>query len=259
MTSAFVCAVTGAAVAGLCLLLASARVLDVHERAVILRLGRFVGTKGPRPFLVMPFVDRLVKVSVRTEAVTIPNQEVITRDSVTLQVDAVAFITVADPVQAVMTVDDYRYATYQATQTALRTIVGRFDLDELLAQRDEVNQQLQRSVTPVAEAMGISLNLLELRDLQVPEAMRRAMARQAEAERELRAKVILAQGESEAAEALSRTAALLQQSPGAMQLKMLSTMAEVARSPNSTLIFPLPMELLRLIDGVNAGADASWR
>ena len=254
MTTALLYGIAGAGAIASILLLSSMRVFSVHDRAVIFRLGRVVGSRGPGLFFVVPVLDGLVKVSTQTAALTIPHQEVVTRDSVTVNIDAVAYINVIDPVRAVMAVDDYRYAIHQAAQTALRSIIGRFELDDLLAQRDEVNQQLQQSVSLVAEAMGISVKLIEMRDLQLPEGIRRAMARQAEAERELRAKVIYAQGESEAAESLGRTAAVLERHPAAMQLKVLSTMAELSGKQGNTLIFPVPVELLRLVEKLGARA-----
>lgn len=248
MTTAILYGLLATAAVTTLLLLSAIRVYGAHECAVVSRLGRVVGTKGPGLFYVVPVVDRVVKVSLKTVALTIPKQEVITRDSITLRVDAVAYIVVTDPVRAVLGIDDYSFATYQAAQTALRSIIGRFELDDLLADRDEVNQQLRQRVGAVAKEIGIDIKLIEIRELEVPDGMRRAMARQAEAERELRAKVIYARGESEAAESLVRTAAVLERQPTAMQLKVLSTLAELAGRQGSTLILPLPVELLRLVD-----------
>lgn len=248
--------IPGAAAAALLLALSSIRVLAAHERAVQFRLGRVVGTRGPGLFFVRPVVDRLVKVDVRTAAITIPNQEVVTKDNVTLRVDAVAYIRVIDPVRALLDVDDYRYATYAAVRTATRSTIGRLDLDDLLAERDEVDKELQQRVSLVVQDFGIDVKLIEMQDLQLPEGIRRAMGLHAQAERELRAKVVYAQGELEAAESLLRTAGLLGRQPVAMQLKVLSTLADLAGKEGSTLVLPVPAELFRLVDRLPAGTEA---
>ena len=256
MTIVLLYGTLGAAAAALLLVLSSIRVLAPSERAVLSRFGRVVGTRGPGLFLVRPGVDRLVTVDVRTAALTIPNQEVVTKDNVTLRVDAVAYIRVVDPVRALLDVDDYRYATYAAVQTAIRSTIGRFELDDLLAERDEVDRELRKRVSLVVSEFGIDVKLIEMRDLQLPEGIRRAMGLQAQAERELRAKVVYAQGELEAAESLLRTAGLLERQPVAMQLKVLSTLAELSGKPGSTLVLPVPAELFRLVDGLPAGTEA---
>lgn len=255
MTIVLLYGVLGAAGAALLLLLSSIRVLGAHERAVLSRLGRVVGARGPGLFFVRPGVDRLVKVDVRTAALTIPDQEVVTKDNVTLRVDAVAYIRVVDPVRALLDVDDYRYATYAAAQTAIRSTIGRFELDDLLAERDQVDQELRKRVSLVVQEFGIDVKLIEMRDLQLPEGIRRAMGLQAQAERELRAEVVYAQGELEAAESLLRTAGLLERQPVAMQLKVLSTLADLAGKEGSTLVLPVPSELFRLVDKL-AGTEA---
>jgi len=256
MTIVLLYGILGAAAVAALMLLSAIRVLGTEERAVVSRLGRVLGARGPGLFFVAPVLDRVVKVSVRTTALTIPHQEVITKDNVTLRVDAAAYISVADPVRAVLDVDDYRHATYEAAQTALRSTIGRFELDDLLAERDEVNQQLQQRVALAVQGFGIDVKLVETRDLQLPKGIRRAMGLQAQAERELRAKVVYAQGELEAAESLVRTAGLLEGQPAAMQLKMLSTLADLAGKKGSTLILPVPTELLRLVDRLSTGTEA---
>ena len=255
MTIVLLYGTLGVATAASLLLLSSIRVLGAHEQAVLSRLGRVVGARGPGLFLVRPLVDRLVKVDMRTAALTIPNQEVVTRDNVTLRVDAVAYIRVVDPVRALLDVDDYRYATYAAAQTAIRSTIGRFDLDDLLAERDEVDKELRKRVSLVVQEFGVDVKLIEMRDLQLPEGIRRAMGLQAQAERELRAKVVYAQGELEAAESLLRTAGLLERQPVAMQLKVLSTLADLAGKEGSTLVLPVPPELFRLVDPLPAGTE----
>lgn len=256
MTIVSLYVVLAASAMALLLLRSSTRVLGTHERAVVFRLGQVVGAKGPGLFFVVPVIDRVVKVAVQADALTIPNQEVVTKDNVTLRVDAVAYIRVVDPVRALLEVDDYRYATYAAAQTAIRSTIGRFDLDDLLAERDEVDQQLRKRVSLVVQEFGIDVKLIEMRDLQLPEGIRRAMGLQAQAERELRAKVVYAQGELEAAESLLRTAGLLERQPLAMQLKVLSTLADLAGKAGSTLILPVPAELFNLIGRLPAGTEA---
>lgn len=256
MTIVLLYGILGASVVALLLLRSSVRVLGVHERAVVSRLGRVVGARGPGLFFVAPVIDRVVKVDVQTSALAIPNQEVVTKDNVTLRLDAVAYIRVVDPVRALLDVDDYRSATYAAAQTAIRSTIGRFELDDLLADRDEVDQQLRKRVSLVVQEFGIEVKLIEMRDLQLPEGIRRAMGLQAQAEREMRAKVVYARGELEAAQSLLRTAGLLERQPVAMQLKVLSTLADLAGKPGSTLILPVPAELFNLVDRLSAGTEA---
>jgi regulator of protease activity HflC (stomatin/prohibitin superfamily) len=219
-----------AALVAFLLLSASVRIVNEYERGVIFRLGRVIGAKGPGLFFIIPIVDRMVKVSLRTVTMDIPPQDVITRDNVTVKVNAVTYFNVVDPVRSVIAIEDYKQGTSEIAQTTLRSILGQVDLDELLINRDEINQRV------------------EVKDVELPETMRRAMASQAEAERDRRAKVIHALGEREAAGALGEAAVVLEAHPAAMQLRVLSTMAEVSAERNSTLIFPLPVELLRLVD-----------
>ena len=210
-----------------------------------LRLGRVIGAKGPGLFFIIPLIDRMIKVNLQTVTFDIPPQDVITKDNVTLRVNAVVYFNVVDPVRAVVAVQNYLVATSQIAQTTLRSVLGQVELDDLLLKRDEINTQLQQIVDGVTDPWGVKVTLVEVKDVELPETMRRAMGRQAEAERERRSKIIHAEGEREAATSLGAAADVLDRSPGAMQLRLLSTMAEVAVERNSTLIFPIPIELLR--------------
>jgi regulator of protease activity HflC (stomatin/prohibitin superfamily) len=235
---------------------AAVKVVNEYERGVIFRLGRVIGAKGPGLFLIIPIIDRMVKVNLQTVTADIPPQDVITKDNVTLRVNAVTYFNVVDPVRAVVAIQNYMYATSQVAQTTLRSILGQVELDDLLVNRDEINQQLQQIIDELTNPWGIKVTLVEVKDVELPETMRRAMGRQAEAERERRSKVIHAQGEYEAAESLGAAAAVLEEHPAAMQLRLLSTMVEVSAEKSSTLIFPVPVELLRFIDSVTAGGAA---
>ena len=237
-----------AALVAFLLVSASVRIVNEYERGVIFRLGRVIGAKGPGLFFIIPIVDRMVKVSLRTVTLDIPPQDVITRDNVTVKVNAVTYFNVVDPVRSVIAIEDYKQGTSEIAQTTLRSILGQVDLDELLINRDEINQRLQRIIDDLTNPWGVKVTLVEVKDVELPETMRRAMASQAEAERDRRAKVIHALGEREAAGALGEAAVVLEAHPAAMQLRVLSTMAEVSAERNSTLIFPLPIELMRLVD-----------
>jgi regulator of protease activity HflC (stomatin/prohibitin superfamily) len=240
--------ITIGALALLLLLAASVRIVREYERGVIFRLGRVIAAKGPGLFFIIPIVDRMVKVSLRTVTMDIPRQDVITRDNVTVKVNAVAYFNVVDPVRSVIAIENFLLGTSEIAQTTLRSIVGQVDLDELLIKRDDINQRLQQIIDDLTNPWGVKVTLVEVKDVELPDTMRRAMARQAEAERDRRAKVIHALGEREAASALGEAAVVLEDHPAAMQLRVLSTMAEVSAERNSTLIFPLPIELLRLVD-----------
>lgn len=237
---------TLAALALLLLLLVSAvKIVPEYERGVIFRLGRVIGAKGPGLFVIIPIVDRIVRVNLQTVTMDIPPQDVITRDNVTVRVNAVTYFNVVDPIKATVAIQKYVVGTSQVAQTTLRSILGQVDLDDLLVNRDEINQRLQRIIDGLTDPWGVKVTLVEVKDVELPDSMRRAMAAQAEAERERRAKVIHAKGEFEAAETLSLAGEMLERRPGAMQLRLLSTMTEVAAERNSTLIFPVPIELLR--------------
>lgn len=238
-----------AAVLVVIILRASIRILPEYERGVLFRLGRVTGEpRGPGLIFIIPVVDRLQRVSLRTITLDIQPQDIITKDNVTVRVNAVAYFRVVDPNKAILEIENYNFGTSQVAQTTLRSIVGQADLDELLINRDEINRRLQQIIDTLTDPWGVKVTLVEIKDVELPDAMRRAMARQAEAERERRAKVIHALGEKEAAETLAEAARLLEDRPAAMQLRVLQTMTDVAAEQNSTLIFPLPMEILRVID-----------
>lgn len=238
-----------AAVLLVSLLRASIKILPEYERGVLFRLGRVTGeARGPGLIFIIPIVDRLLRVSLRTVTLDIPPQDIITRDNVTVRVNAVTYFHVVDPNKAILEIEDFRFGTSQVAQTTLRSIIGQADLDELLINRDEINRRLQQIIDSLTDPWGVKVSLTEVKDVELPDAMRRAMARQAEAERERRAKVIHAAGEKEAAMTLAEAAELLEDHPAAMQLRILQTMTEVSAEQNSTLIFPLPMELLRVLD-----------
>ena len=230
------------------LLAAAIKILPEYERGVIFRLGRIQRLRGPGLIVIIPVVDRLVRVNLRTQTYDIPPQDVITQDNVTVHVNAVAYFNVVDAIRAVMAIDDYRFGTQQVAQTTLRSILGQTSLDDLLTKRDEVNQRLQQIIDDVTNPWGVKVTIVEVKDVILPESMRRAMARQAEAERDRRAKVIHAIGEKEAAENLGVAAVVLEEHPAAMQLRTLASMLELGAEKNSTIVFPVPMELLRLMD-----------
>jgi regulator of protease activity HflC (stomatin/prohibitin superfamily) len=224
---------------------ASYRVVTEYERAVFFRLGHVrTEAKGPGLIYKIPIIDRVVKVTLRVEVIDIPPQAVITHDNVTLQVDAVVYFQVTDPVQAILGVDNFRFASQRMATTSLRSIIGRHDLDNLLAHREDVNNELRTVIAASTHHWGVEVRQVELRDIVLPPELLRAMAKQAEAERERRAKVIAATGELEASAELSEAARNLYSSPGAMQLRALQTLAEVATEHSSTLVFPIPIELL---------------
>jgi regulator of protease activity HflC (stomatin/prohibitin superfamily) len=225
--------------------LASAiRVLREYERAVVFRLGRFVGVRGPGLFLLIPIIDRMVKVSLRTVVLDVPPQDVITRDNVSVKVNAVVYFRVFEPDKAILEVENYLYATSQLSQTTLRSTVGAAELDDLLAERDKINHALQEIIDRRTDPWGIKVISVEVKDVDLPVEMQRAMARQAEAERERRAKVINAEGEFQAAQRLADAAAIIGDHPMALQLRFLQTLTEVATERNSTTIFPVPIDLL---------------
>jgi len=220
-------------------------IVTEYERAVFFRLGHIrEGAKGPGIVVRFPLVDRVVKVTLRVEVVDIPAQAAITADNVTIQVDAVVYFQVLDPVQAILGVDNFRFASQRVAMTSLRSIIGRFELDDLLAHRETVNDELRDKIAQSTGAWGVEVKQVEIRDITLPPELLRAMARQAEAERERRAKVIAASGELEASRELAEAAEKLTSSPGALQLRTLQTLAEVATEKNSTLIFPIPIEIL---------------
>jgi regulator of protease activity HflC (stomatin/prohibitin superfamily) len=232
--------------------MAAIRVVPEYERGVIFRLGRILGAKGPGLFFIIPVVDQMVRVDLRTQTTDVPPQDIITADNVTVRVDAVTYFKVIDPVRAVLSIDNYRLGTSKIAQTTLRSILGQRSLDELLMKRDEINNQLQQSIDDVTDPWGVKVTLVEVKDVNLPETMARAMARQAEAERDRRARVIHAMGEKEAAQNLGDAAAILEAHPAAMQLRTLGSLTDVAAQPGTTVAFPVPMELLRLMDTLSA-------
>ena len=226
------------------------RVMSEYERAIIFRLGRIQEPKGPGIIIVAPVVDKVERIDLRTYTYDVPPQDLITKDNVTVQVNAVTYYNVVDPTRAVLAIEDYRVGTQQVAQTTLRSIIGQTSLDDLLTKREEINQRLQQVIDEVTSPWGVKVTIVEVKDVLLPESMRRAMARQAESERDRRAKVIHAAGEQEAAENLAQAAKILDQYPAAMHLRTLSSMLELGAEKNSTVVFPLPMELLRLFDAV---------
>ena len=225
------------------ILFSAIKVVQEYERGVIFRLGRFVWAKGPGLFFIIPFIDRMTKVDLRTVTLDVPSQEAISRDNVTLKVNAVVYFRVLDPGKAIIQVEDYRRATWQIAQTTLRNVIGQSELDELLAHREKVNDELQRIIDEQTEPWGIKVSLVEVKDVELPQTMQRAMAKQAEAEREKRAKIIHASGESAAAQQLAEAAAVIGREPATLQLRYLQTLTEIATEKNSTVIFPVPIDI----------------
>src|SRR5262245_11509562 len=229
-------------------LIASIKILAEYERGVIFRLGKLLPQpKGPGIILVFAPIDRIVRVSLRTVALEVPPQDVITRDNVSVKVSAVLYYRVIDPRRAIVEVEHYQYATQQLAQTTLRSILGQAQLDDLLAERDRLNQQLQSILDQHAEPWGIKVSAVEVKHVDLPENMQRSMARQAEAEREKRAKIIHAEGEFDASEKLAQAAAIIASQPVSVTLRYLQTLTEIAAEKNSTIVFPVPMDLLELL------------
>lgn len=229
------------------LVLSGLRVVQQYERGVIFVLGRLQGAKGPGLFWIPPFISRMVKVDLRIVTLNVPPQEVITRDNVTIKVTAVVYFYVENPTTTVVNVVDFIQATSQIGQTTLRNVLGQSELDELLSQRNKINQQLQTIIDEHTERWGVKVTAVEVKDIELPATMQRAMARQAEAEREKRAKIIHAEGELQASTQLAQAAAVIGSQPNALQLRYLQTLTEIAAEKNSTIIFPLPMDLLQPI------------
>ncbi|MGI8925228.1 MAG: slipin family protein [Tepidiformaceae bacterium] len=224
----------------------SIRIVSEYERGVIFRLGRLIGAKGPGLLVLLPFVDRMVKVDLRTITLDVPSQEAITRDNVTLKVNAVVYFRVVEPLSAVVRIVDYVRATSQIAQTTLRSVLGQSDLDELLGQREQINQRLQQIIDEQTEPWGVKVSAVEVKDVELPSTMQRAMARQAEAERERRAKIIAAEGEFQASERLREAAVVMATEPISVQLRYLQTLTEVAAENNSTIVFPIPIDMIEM-------------
>jgi regulator of protease activity HflC (stomatin/prohibitin superfamily) len=226
------------------LLVFSIRVAREYERAVVFRLGRVIGIKGPGLFLLIPVIDRSVMVDLRIVAMDVPNQEAISRDNVTVKVNAVVYYQVSDPRSAIVNVEDFRRATWQIAQTTLRNVIGLSEMDEILSERDQINARLKQIIDESTHDWGVRVNQVEIKDVELPDNMKRAMARQAEAERERRAKIINAEGEFQAAERLAEAARVIGAEPAAIQLRYLQTLSEIAAEHNSTILFPVPIDLL---------------
>jgi regulator of protease activity HflC (stomatin/prohibitin superfamily) len=224
----------------------SVKVVSEYERGVIFRLGRLIGAKGPGLFFIIPFVDRMVKVDLRVVTMDVPSQEVITKDNVTVRVNAVVYFRVVDPEASVVKVLDHIRATSQISQTTLRNVLGQSELDELLAQREKLNQTLQAIIDEHTDPWGIKVSTVEIKEVELPETMRRSMAAQAEAERERRAKIIHAEGEYQASEKLAQAADVIAKEPVTLQLRYLQTLTEIASEKNSTLIFPIPIDMITM-------------
>jgi regulator of protease activity HflC (stomatin/prohibitin superfamily) len=229
---------------GLIALGASVRVLREYERGVIFRLGRLIAQKGPGLILLIPFIDRMVKVDLRTVTLNIPPQEVITRDNVPAGVNAVAYFRVIDPTRAIVEVENFLLATSQISQTALRSVLGKAEFDQLLSERERLNEELQKIIDESTEPWGVKVTAVEIKDVEIPEQMQRAIARQAEAERERRAKIINSEGEFQAAQKLTDAADIISTNPASLQLRYLQTLLEIGSNQNTTVVFPLPMDVL---------------
>lgn len=229
----------------LILITRSINVLREYERGVLFRVGRLVGAKGPGLVVIVPFIDRMVKVGLRTITLDVPPQDVITKDNISVKVNAVVYYRVFDAEKAIIEVEDYGYATSQLSQTTLRSVIGAAELDELLSQREKINQELQGILDRATDVWGIKVSAVEVKHVDLPEAMQRAIARQAEAERERRSKIIHAEGELQASAKLQAAAKVLAEVPTSIQLRYLQTLSEIATEKNSTIIFPLPIDLIQ--------------
>ena len=232
------------AIFALIVLFSAIKILREYERGVIFRLGRLIDQKGPGLILLIPFIDRMVKIDLRTITLNIPPQEVITRDNVPTSVNAVCYFRVIDPNRAITDVENFLIATSQISQTSLRAVLGKAELDEILAERERLNESLQKIIDEQTEPWGVKVTTVEIKDVEIPEQMQRAMARQAEAERERRAKIINSEGEYQAAEKLTQAADIISRNPASLQLRYLQTLLEISGNQNSTVIFPLPMDLI---------------
>jgi regulator of protease activity HflC (stomatin/prohibitin superfamily) len=239
-------AILGVVAVFVLILLASAvRILREYERGVIFRLGRLIAQKGPGLILLIPIIDQMVRIDLRTVTLNVPPQEVITKDNVTVRVNAVAYFRVVDPNKAITEVENFLLATSQIAQTTLRSVLGKAELDALLAERERLNLDLQQIIDEQTEPWGVKVSTVEVKDVELPQEMQRAIARQAEAERERRAKIIAADGEFQAAEKLGQAAEIISQNPATLQLRYLQTLLEMGVNQNTTIVFPLPIDLLK--------------
>jgi len=245
-------------VIGFTVLGASVRVLREYERGVVFRLGRVMNLRGPGLILLVPTIDRMVRVSLRTVTLTVPPQEVITRDNIPVRVTAVAYYRVVDPNKAVNAVENFHHATLQISQTTLRSVLGGADLDHLLGERESLNESLQQVIDAQTEPWGIKVTTVEIKDVEIPERMQHAIARQAEAERERRAKIINAEGEAQAATRLADAAEIIGRNPTTLQLRYLQTLREIGATQNSTVVFPMPIDLVKpVLDAIQSGHASS--
>jgi regulator of protease activity HflC (stomatin/prohibitin superfamily) len=246
----FGCIIVAALVTLFVILSSAIRIVQEYERGVIFRLGRLIGAKGPGLFFIVPIVDRMRKVDLRVVTLDIPTQEAISRDNVTMKVNAVCYYRIIDPERAIVQVEDFRRATWQIAQTSLRSVIGEANLDELLSHRDLINNKLAHIIDEQTEPWGVKVSLVEVKDVELPATMQRAMARQAEAEREKRAKIIHAEGEHQAAEQLLQAAITIAREPATLQLRYLQTLTEIAVEKNSTIIFPVPIDIFEAFYGM---------
>ena len=242
-------------VLALFMVLLAIRVVQQYEVGVVFRLGRLVGTKKPGFQMIIPFFDRMRKIDTRVVTIEVPPQEVLTKDNVTTKVNAVVFLRVMDAEKAIIIVQDFRQATYQMSQTTLRSVLGQHDLDELLAQRDKLNLMLRQIIDEATGPWGVKVSAVEIKDVEIDSSMKRSMAAQAEAERVKRGKIIHAEGEFQAAQRLLDAAKLIAQEPAALQLRYLQTLTEIATEKTNTLVFPLPMDLLTAFIGKKKGSE----
>ncbi|HEV2066819.1 MAG TPA: slipin family protein [Thermomicrobiales bacterium] len=237
-------------------LFSAIKVVQEYERGVVFRLGRLVGARGPGLILLIPFLERMQKVDLRTVTMDIPAQEVITKDNVTIRVNAVAYFRVLDPNASVVNVADFIRATSQIAQTTLRSVLGQSALDDLLSERESINQQLAKIIDEQTEPWGVKVSIVEVKDVELPQSMQRAMARQAEAEREKRAKIIHAEGEFQASQQLSEAAEIINQNPVTIQLRYLQTLTEIGAEKNTTVVFPLPIDMIGHMLGAAGGSSS---
>jgi len=227
------------------ILRASIRILREYERGVLFRFGRLRGTKGPGIFMIIPFIDRMIKVDLRTVTLDVPPQDVITRDNVPVKVNAVAYFRVMDPEKAIVEIENYKLGTSQIAQTTLRSILGQAELDDLLSRREKINKELQVIIDEQTDPWGVKVSIVEIKDVELPQTIQRAFAKQAEAERERRAKIINSEGEFQASEKLAQAAKVLTEFPASIQLRFLQTLREIATEQNSTIVFPVPVDLVQ--------------
>ena len=224
---------------------ASVRILREYERGVLFRFGRLRGARGPGIILIIPFVDKMIRVDLRTVTLDVPPQDVITKDNVPVKVNAVAYFRVIDPEKAIVEIENFKIGTSQIAQTTLRSILGQAELDDLLSRRDKINKELQVIIDERTDPWGIKISIVEIKDVEMPETIQRAFAKQAEAERERRAKIINAEGEFQASEKLAQAAKVLAEHPASIQLRFLQTLREIASEQNSTIVFPVPIDLIQ--------------